>query len=106
VYIVLSGLVAVSRRKADGGTLELGTRGVGELLGELGALDAHTRSATVTAAERTEVAALVASDFLTFISAHPHLAVRMIQSLARRLRQCEARSAGFAPVDMNEVLRS
>lgn len=106
VYIILSGSVDVVRSTAEGPAMRLGRRGAGEVIGELGALDANPRSATVRAAEATEVASMVASEFLSFITSRPALSLRLIQSMARRLRAAEAKAAGLGPIDVNEFLSS
>jgi CRP-like cAMP-binding protein len=73
----------------------------GDLFGEIAALDGGARSATVTATETTETAALSRTDLLEFVRAHPEFALRLISTLAQRLRRVDERleDAHFLDLD-------
>src|SRR6267142_1955181 len=89
IVVVLSGRVKVSTVTADGKEVVLAFRGPGDLLGELSAIDGDARSATVGALEPVVAAVVAASEFRTFLSAHPRVAVLLLEMLARRLRDAE-----------------
>lgn len=55
MYVVVSGRLFVSRRRADGSPLVLATIEAGEAIGELALLDDAPRSATVRALDSCEV---------------------------------------------------
>jgi CRP/FNR family transcriptional regulator len=66
--------------------------GPGEYFGEIALLDDGPRSATVTAATDLRCAGMAAWEFRPFVLEHPELALTMLQTLARRLREAEARA--------------
>src|SRR2546430_4585339 len=86
IVVVLSGRVKVSTVTADGKEVVLAFRGPGDLLGELSAIDGEARSATVGALEPVEAAVVTANEFRAFLSAHPRVAILLLEMLARRLR--------------------
>src|SRR5213078_3098981 len=86
VVILLSGRVKVSTVTEDGKEIVLAFRGPGDMLGELSAIDGEPRSATVEAIEPVEALAVAASDFRSFLLAHPEVALLLLRMLSRRLR--------------------
>jgi CRP-like cAMP-binding protein/Fe-S-cluster-containing hydrogenase component 2 len=74
-YLIRSGSVKISKRNTEGKEYVLTYRRVGEYVGEIALLDTirNVRTATVTAATRTEVLRIAQDDFLAFLSRHPHL---------------------------------
>ena len=63
VYVVESGTVLISRRRADGSSEELATVAPGAYFGELGPLLGFPRSATATAATDVRLRAIGITDF-------------------------------------------
>src|SRR5262245_60183439 len=61
-YIVSDGSCRVTRQHSDGRAITLATLGPGAIFGELAMLDGEGRSASVEAAENTELLALPATD--------------------------------------------
>src|SRR6266516_1839828 len=82
VVVLLSGRVKVSTIAGDGKEVVLAFRGPGDLLGEL-------RSATVEAIEPVEALAIAAADFRSFLIANPDIALLLLQTLSRRLRDAD-----------------
>lgn len=68
------------------------TLGPGDYFGEVALLDDGPRSATVTAATDLQCAGMGAWEFRPFVLEHPEVALTMLQTLARRLREAEARA--------------
>ena len=99
VVVVLAGRVKVSTVTADGKEVVLAFRGPGDLLGELSAIDGEARSATVGALEPVEAAILTANDFRAFLSAHPRVAILLLEMLARRLRDADRKRVEFGAHD-------
>jgi CRP-like cAMP-binding protein len=99
IVVVLVGRVKVSTVTADGKEVVLAFRGPGDLLGELSAIDGEARSATVGALEAVEAAIVTANDFRAFLSAHPRVAILLLEMLARRLRDADRKRVEFGAHD-------
>jgi CRP-like cAMP-binding protein len=68
------------------------TLGPGEYFGEVALLDDGPRSASVTAASDMRCLGIASWEFRPFVLEHPEIALTMMQTLARRLREAEARA--------------
>ena len=99
IVVVLAGRVKVSTVTAEGKEVVLAFRGPGDLLGELSAIDGEARSATVGALEPVEAAVVAASEFRAFLSAHPRVAILLLEMLARRLRDADRKRVEFGAHD-------
>jgi CRP/FNR family transcriptional regulator, cyclic AMP receptor protein len=70
------------------------TLGPGDHFGEMAVIDEESvRSASVTAATDLRAFALAPWEFRPFVEEHPELAWKLLQTLARRLREAESRTA-------------
>jgi CRP/FNR family cyclic AMP-dependent transcriptional regulator len=101
MHVITRGSVKITISSDDGKEMILAILHPGELFGEIAALDGGARSATVTAIEPTETAALSRSDLLEFVQTHPDFALRLIATLAKRLRLVDERleDAHFLDLD-------
>ena len=90
-YIISKGSCRVTRQHSDGRVITLATLGPGAFFGELAMLDGERRSATVEAAEDTELLAVPASDVRSLIREHPEMAEKLIVALTRRIRDMNER---------------
>jgi CRP/FNR family transcriptional regulator len=90
-YIVSQGSCRVTRQHSDGRVITLATLGPGAIFGELAMLDGERRSASVEAAENTELLALPATDVRSLIRSHPEMAEKLVVALTRRLREANER---------------
>jgi CRP/FNR family cyclic AMP-dependent transcriptional regulator len=90
-YIVREGSCRVTREHSDGRAITLATLGPGAIFGELAMLDGERRSASVEAAENTDLVALPASDMRHLIREHPEMAEKLVVALTRRLREANER---------------
>ena len=68
------------------------TLGPSEYFGEIALLDDGPRTATVTAGTDMRCLGMASWEFRPFVLEHPDIALTMLQTLARRLRESEARS--------------
>jgi CRP/FNR family cyclic AMP-dependent transcriptional regulator len=68
------------------------TLGPGDYFGEIALLDDGPRSATVTAATDMRCLGMASWEFRPFVLEHPELALTMLQTLARRLREAQVRA--------------
>ena len=92
-YIVSQGSCRVTRQHSDGRVITLATLSPGAIFGELAMLDGERRSASVEAAENTQLLALPATDVRNLIRSHPEMAEKLVVALTRRLREANERIA-------------
>ena len=85
LFVIKSGRVEVFRVYDDGEREVQRELGPGELLGELGILGGHARSASVRALEPTELWAIHREAFLELYEAEPAVSVEVASTLARYL---------------------
>lgn len=88
-YAVLSGRLKVSSRQ-DGRPLALYIAGPGDIIGELALLHPAPRSASAVALDPVRVLVLHRRDLLPFLRQHPDAALKMMASLAQRVRHLSA----------------
>jgi CRP-like cAMP-binding protein len=86
VFLVAEGAVRVVVRTPLGQELILGDLGPGELFGEMAAISGAPRAASVTALHRTRMCRLPAAAFLDVALRSPPVGLRVMRTLAERLR--------------------
>jgi CRP-like cAMP-binding protein len=99
VVVLLAGRAKVSSYTAEGKEVVLAVRGPGELIGELSALDEGARSATVSALEPIEALIVPSERFVSFLEDHVRLAILMLQTTIRRLRDSDRKRVEFGAYD-------
>jgi CRP-like cAMP-binding protein len=99
VAVVLAGRAKVSSVTHDGREVVLAVRGPGDLLGELSALDGGVRSASVSALEPVEALIIPSERFERFLEDHPRLAILLLQTMSRRLRDADRKRIEFGAYD-------
>ncbi len=87
LWIVLKGLARVSMVAANGREIVLDYAERGAVLGEIAFLDGGERTASVETIEPVEALSLSRTAFAEIIGKHQGLALRLLQAMARRLRQ-------------------
>jgi len=87
LHIIIEGRVDVINR---GKTIS--RLGSGECFGELALIDGLPRSADVVTSQPTQCFLLPGFEFHRYLDKHPELAINMMKSLARRLRDCSDRA--------------
>jgi CRP/FNR family transcriptional regulator, cyclic AMP receptor protein len=92
-YVVRSGRARAVREHTDGRSITLSNFGPGDIFGELAMFDDEKRSATVETLEDTEAIAILGGDMRRLLGEHPDIAVKLLTSLGRRLRQTNERLA-------------
>lgn len=92
-YAVASGRVRARREHQDGRAITLATFGAGELFGELALFDDEPRSATIEAVEDTRAIAILGPDMRRLLREHVEMAVTLLGTLGRRLRETNERLA-------------
>ena len=92
-YIVRHGHARAVRAHGDGRTITLAHFGPGDIFGELAMFDDERRSATVETLDGVEAIAVLGRDMRRLLREHPDIAVRLVISLGRRLREANERIA-------------
>jgi CRP/FNR family transcriptional regulator len=90
-YVVSSGHARAIRAHPDGRTISLAHFGPGDIFGELAMFDNERRSATIETLDDVEAIAILGADMHRLIRQHPDLAVKLVISLGRRLRETNER---------------
>jgi CRP/FNR family transcriptional regulator len=85
LYIVLNGTVVI-RKEGELVTTVLAEFGPGDMFGELSLIDQRPHSASALAKGVTEIAIYDKETFVASLRDDPDLALRVIESLANRLR--------------------
>ncbi len=83
-FVIADGDASVSVRGEVRATL-----GPGDYFGEMAVIDEGVRTASVTAATDLRTFFLTPWEFRPFVEEHPHVAWKLLQALARRLRTPE-----------------
>src|SRR5258708_39898592 len=99
VLAILDGRVKVSLVTADGKEVVLAVRGPGDLLGELAFIDGEPRSASATALDPVSSIVIPAEDFTRYLEKHPRIALLLLRTVSRRLRDAHRKPAQFAAFD-------
>lgn len=86
LYLIVSGSVTVTVPSEEGNHVPVATLTPGELFGEISLLDGGPRTATIRAAEPTEVYTLSRADFHAFILKHPEAALDILAVMGARQR--------------------
>ena len=99
VVVLLKGRVKVSSLSDHGKEIVLAFRGPGDLLGELSAIDCEPRSASAEAVEPVEALTLAARDFRAYLRDHPGVALLLLETVSRRLRDADRKRVEFGAHD-------
>ncbi len=89
LFVIVSGKVKISRTSTDGREVILTYLTDSDFFGEMAILDGMTRSATVMAAEDSELFIIQRDDFLSLLKEHPEVSIALLQELTRRLRSAD-----------------
>ncbi len=92
-YVVAEGHARAIREHVDGRQITLAHFGPGDIFGELAMFDDEARSATVETLDRVDTLAILGADFRRLLKEHPDIAVKLVISLGRRLRETNERLA-------------
>ncbi len=99
-FVIVRGRVAVSVLSPEGREVVLNTLTTGEHFGEMALLDDSPRSATVTAAERSELAVVTREVFFDLLKTNFALLRTLLSTFSRRLRHANATIEGLASLDV------
>jgi CRP/FNR family cyclic AMP-dependent transcriptional regulator len=91
LYVILSGRVEVMKSEGSSRAQVLATLGPGEPFGELALLGEWKRTATVRAIDETTCLGMDRWVFLAHLERQPAIAVKLLQFVAQRLVDTDAR---------------
>ena len=91
-YIVVDGMVAVTRRLQDGGTRQLSQRKSGEFFGEMALIESKPRAATVVTTTETTVLEISEKDFNQLLIKNPKVALSLLRGITATLRASDQAS--------------
>lgn len=100
LYLVVSGQIKIQRVTPSGKLVVLALRGPGEHVGEMALLDGEPRSADAVTVEPCELLMLDRDQFLRCMGEQPQIALNMLASLTRRLREAANQVEGFRELDV------
>jgi CRP/FNR family cyclic AMP-dependent transcriptional regulator len=106
VFLVVEGAVRIVVQTRLGQEMIFGDLGVGELFGEMSAVDGACRSASVTALHPTRLCRLPAAAFLDLALRSPTVGRRLLQMLVDRLRIQDKRTLELATLSVRLRLAS
>jgi CRP/FNR family transcriptional regulator, cyclic AMP receptor protein len=99
-FVIVRGRVAVSVLSPEGREVVLNALSTGDHFGEMALLDEAPRSATVTAAERSELAVVTRDVFFDLLRSNFILTRTLLATFSRRLRHANATIEGLASLDV------
>jgi CRP-like cAMP-binding protein len=91
VFFIVQGALRALVRTPGGREVILGDFGAGDIFGEMAAIDASPRSASISALNRSVVARMGATAFMELGTTSPIVARRLMQVLTARIRTGNAR---------------
>jgi len=96
VVVIEQGYAKVTAVTEDGKEVVLAFRGPGDVLGEVAALSALPRSATVRSIEPIDAIAVAVDDFEAWLEQHPRVALELLRVVIERLREADRQQFEFA----------
>lgn len=100
VALILRGNVKVSSVADSGAETLLATRGPGDIVGEMSAIDGGSRSAEVSALSSVQFRHIPAPEFLRFVEEHPGATRALLRLLTSRLRDADRKRAEVRGLDV------
>lgn len=101
LYVIVSGLVAVTKRTPNGAQIELARLTAPDFVGDMALLDGMARSASVTVLEDAECLMMSRQFFFATLRNDPEIAVAMLPTLSLRIRLLEKRLLQFSASEVN-----
>ena len=93
LYVIVSGNVEVLKGDLEDNPQVLATQGAGDVFGEMALLGEWPRTASVRALDTVQCLGMDRWVFLSQLERQPKVTIRLLQILAQRLRDSDARLA-------------
>jgi CRP/FNR family cyclic AMP-dependent transcriptional regulator len=87
LYVIVEGKLKLGTSSGDGRENLLSILGPGEMFGELSLFDAGPRTSTATAVTDVKLLSLSHDQVIPWVTAHPQVALDLLERLAQRLRR-------------------
>jgi CRP-like cAMP-binding protein len=100
VLAVVSGTVKLTKTAVSGREIVLELRGAGEVVGELGAIDGQSRSASAVALGEVEALVLPVDRFTALLRERVGLAHRLLVTVVARVREAAGRQLELGTADV------
>lgn len=91
IYVVKDGTVEISLAMSQNVRRVFAKLGPGEIFGEMAVLELKPRSATATAAAKTDVYFIPRNDLLLMLESSPALSLQLLREISQRLREFNKR---------------
>ncbi|MET8544696.1 Crp/Fnr family transcriptional regulator [Kitasatospora sp. NPDC004799] len=104
VLLIMRGWLKVTSSSGTGYEALLALRGPGDIVGETSAVNASSRSATVTALEAVQALSIRESDFTSFLSAQPQAALQLLRLMTGRLVAGDRKRLEYASCTVRQRL--
>lgn len=101
LYVILHGKVKIHNETPDGGECIIAIMSDGEFFGELAVIDGEERSADATTMESSELLMLTRDDLHDIIHRYPRISLRLLSTLAGRLRRTTETYLANSALDVN-----
>ncbi|MEW5693859.1 MAG: Crp/Fnr family transcriptional regulator [Candidatus Hydrogenedentota bacterium] len=100
VYLLIKGKIKITINDKKGRVKILGILKEGDFLGEMAILDTEYRSATATVYEDCEAIMLTSKNFLDFVRTDSEIALKIMKTLTKRLREANEEIKSFTFYDL------
>lgn len=95
-FFIVEGRVRIVNYSISGREVAYAEIPAGTYFGELSAIDGEARSASIVALENCVLGSIESDDFLNVLARHPVVGLRVLQKLARIVRECDERIMDLA----------
>ncbi len=106
LYIVVEGKVKVIKYSSLGKEFIIAFFGPGEMFGEVAVFEDRPYPASAQAVTKAKIAGIKKEDFISFLTTHPQVALRIISVLGGRLRDAQSRLRDLAGERVEQRLAS
>jgi CRP/FNR family transcriptional regulator, cyclic AMP receptor protein len=101
LYVIVSGKVKIHNETPDGTDCIIAILSEGDFFGELAVIDGAERSADATTIEPTELLMLTRDDMHDILQRQPRISLRLLVTLAGRLRRTTDAYLAYSTLDVN-----
>ena len=102
LFVIRSGRVKIFLSDSNGKEVVVGTRGVGDYIGELAPIDDAERSASVVTLEKSSFTIITKSVFKQILSTYPDIALNIMKDLSEKVRTLDSNVKSLALRDVRE----
>jgi len=101
LYVIVHGKVKIHNETSDGSDCIIAILTEGDFFGELAVIDGEERSADATTMEPTELLMLTRDDMHDILQRYPRISLRLLTTLAGRLRRTTEAYLAYSALDVN-----